>query len=346
MNGATSPLGPGVLSMLGVSSDELAVYSLLIEESPLSDEELRCRWLGTAPLASVLSRLVSAGLVSRISEGPDTYQANDPASIFGAHVQEQVRCFQQAVAALGAIDKQCRVDGGSDSPAAMAELVRGEFAVGQVIERAQRDVKDKVRCIGRLPHQSLERRDAVHLELLGRGVECRVVYGLSALRLDGSSLDAIANLNSAGQRSRVLPTTPIDIYLVDDQYALVAETASFPECDEIRIVRSGALFDAFAELFENLWKRAVPQEVLSMDGEAGQRGPCEKEDRRILGLLLTGLTDAAIARQLGLSPRTVQRRVASMLKRFGVHTRFQLGVQVALHEDQLIPAPEPRRPRP
>jgi DNA-binding NarL/FixJ family response regulator len=71
-------------------------------------------------------------------------------------------------------------------------------------------------------------------------------------------------------------------------------------------------------------------------------GRSTAEDRRIIALLLSGLTDEAIARQLGVSYRTARRRIAALIERLGVHTRFQAGVQAALRES---PGPE-SRPRP
>ncbi|MFD7835401.1 helix-turn-helix domain-containing protein [Streptomyces sp. NPDC059761] len=47
--------------------------------------------------------------------------------------------------------------------------------------------------------------------------------------------------------------------------------------------------------------------------------------RRILALLLAGLTDQAVATQLGVSPRTLQRRLRRLMDMAGVRTRMQLG---------------------
>ena len=52
-------------------------------------------------------------------------------------------------------------------------------------------------------------------------------------------------------------------------------------------------------------------------------------DARILTLLLAGLTDQAIGGQLGMSLRTVQRRVSGLMDRAAVVTRFQLGHEAA-----------------
>jgi hypothetical protein len=48
--------------------------------------------------------------------------------------------------------------------------------------------------------------------------------------------------------------------------------------------------------------------------------------------LLSGFTDEAIARQLGTSHRTVQRRVAALMADLGAQTRFQVGVRAAVGE--------------
>jgi DNA-binding NarL/FixJ family response regulator len=52
-------------------------------------------------------------------------------------------------------------------------------------------------------------------------------------------------------------------------------------------------------------------------------------DARILSLLSDGRSDSTIARESGISVRTVERRVRSLMDRLGAKTRFQAGVQAA-----------------
>ena len=49
----------------------------------------------------------------------------------------------------------------------------------------------------------------------------------------------------------------------------------------------------------------------------------------ILTLLAAGASDATIARQSGISQRTVERRVRALMDQLGAGTRFQAGVQAA-----------------
>ena len=63
----------------------------------------------------------------------------------------------------------------------------------------------------------------------------------------------------------------------------------------------------------------------------GAAGPSPL-DRRILTLMLGGLTDQAVAAQLDISLRTVQRRVRQLEDLAGVRTRMQLGWYAARHD--------------
>ncbi|WP_086664983.1 LuxR C-terminal-related transcriptional regulator [Lentzea kentuckyensis] len=51
--------------------------------------------------------------------------------------------------------------------------------------------------------------------------------------------------------------------------------------------------------------------------------------RRLLRLMRTGATDRAIARELDVSLRTLNRRIARLQSLLGVQSRFQLGVLAA-----------------
>src|SRR5450756_3221023 len=104
-----------------------------------------------------------------------------------------------------------------------------------------------------------------------------------------------------------------------------------------QIVHSSALLGALSELFENLWTRALP--VSSWQDGLPTAGPEQPTpNQRLIALLLAGLTDTASARPLGVSQRTVQRRVAALLGELGVQTRFQAGAKLAFRDTE-----QPRR---
>lgn len=91
------------------------------------------------------------------------------------------------------------------------------------------------------------------------------------------------------------------------------------------VVHASGLLESLMGLFESVWRDAMP---LRLGGSGGVRedrvGP-DPADLEILSLLLAGLTDASVAKQLDLGLRTVQRRVKGLMELTGVSTRLQLG---------------------
>jgi len=107
---------------------------------------------------------------------------------------------------------------------------------------------------------------------------------------------------------------------------LVSAVAAEPVRDAL-LVHSSGLLDALLALFDFVWQTA-PRLVRSnarLDEVASDH--LEPIDAKVLSLLLAGLTDQSIGSQLGLSLRTVQRKVRQMMDRAQVDTRLQLGYE-------------------
>jgi DNA-binding NarL/FixJ family response regulator len=85
-------------------------------------------------------------------------------------------------------------------------------------------------------------------------------------------------------------------------------------------------------LFDHVWRDGLPL-VLGANGAdvviEGSTDGLPELDARILGLLLAGPTDHAVANQLNLSMRTVQRRVRALMDLVSADTRLQLGFHAA-----------------
>lgn len=65
-----------------------------------------------------------------------------------------------------------------------------------------------------------------------------------------------------------------------------------------------------------------------------------ERERELLVLLSAGCGDDSMAVQLGISVRTVRRRISAIMTRLGARSRFQAGAKAA-HEGWLVP----RRPQ-
>lgn len=160
-----------------------------------------------------------------------------------------------------------------------------------------------------------------------RGVSCRVVVAREVLERPGGVAGLAEALRGSG-RVRVADRVPTRLAVADRSQAMVPLTGREAEPAAL-VVRAGGLLEALTGLFEAVWREAVPLRLGVADGAAAEEpepGP-DTTDLEVLSLLLAGMTDASVAKQLGLGLRTVQRRVRGLMELAGVSTRLQLGWQ-------------------
>jgi len=132
-----------------------------------------------------------------------------------------------------------------------------------------------------------------------------------AFLTEPEALRALDERLAAGHRVRVVDQPLIKLLIADEETAMVQLEAGRS------IVLGAPLVRLAVELFESVWQRSRP--YLREDGDL------DPADRRLLQLMLSGLTDAATAHQLGTSPRTVQRRLRALMDAASVSSRVQLG---------------------
>jgi hypothetical protein len=121
-----------------------------------------------------------------------------------------------------------------------------------------------------------------------------------------------------GEEVRVIDAMPTRLFVISGTHAVVPEPLGF--ADEPRLlVRQGALVDALTLLFELYWERSVAVPDTAR--------PRIDERVFLVRQLASGAKDEQIARTLGLSLRTVRRRVADLMIELGVDTRFQAGAE-------------------
>lgn len=143
---------------------------------------------------------------------------------------------------------------------------------------------------------------------------------------------SVAELVAQGQSVTVADRVPIKLTVVDRGIALLPLDPERDETEPVALVvhRSG-LLTALQALFDQCYDRARPLRAVPEPppGEHTARDGLDALDRQLLALLHVGLTDAAIARQLGMGHRTVQRRLSALMARADAATRFQLGSHAA-----------------
>jgi hypothetical protein len=157
---------------------------------------------------------------------------------------------------------------------------------------------------------------------LRRGVRYRAIYERALLEQPGE-LASIVETVEMGEQARTLPTLPVRLAIADRALAicpLVPDSALGIGEPSAALIRPGELLDAMVALFESYWERATP--LLAEDG-------AEEPDKLLLSLLVAGMPDKSIATHLGVSKRTVQRRLDRMMAAAGVDTRTGLAFQAA-----------------
>jgi len=135
---------------------------------------------------------------------------------------------------------------------------------------------------------------------------------------------AVARYVAAGEEARVSALVPLKLAISDDALGLVPISSGSAEMSCI-LVHSCGLLDSLAALFELLWARARPVVAGAATVEQGPAETPTHDDRRLLSLLLAGLTDAAAARELGMSLRTFQRRLQTLMIAADADNRLHLG---------------------
>lgn len=290
------------LQAIGLDPAEEAAYELLLEAPNATTAELAPGWDYPERLDIVLARLQVKGLLRLLPGPPSRYVAAPPQIALEALALERERQLRVARTYAERLAEAFRDHGGTeDSPAA---VVTGHQAVAQRLGQVYGGARHQVRCLGSA---------LLDPALVPPGVPCRAIYDRASVESAVLSADAL--------EVRALPELPMSALVVDEAVAVLPLSAAG---DAVVVLQPCAVLDALTDLFEGLWQRAIP-----LDRPADQAG---RTDDRLVALLLSGLTDQAIARRLGVGHRTVQRRVATLLADLGAHTRFQAGVQTGFRD--------------
>ena len=160
--------------------------------------------------------------------------------------------------------------------------------------------------------------------LLRRGVVARGIYCREAFETPHRAA-IVARLAALGEEARVLPDLPFKLRIYDHRVALVPLTTDEHATESVAVVHPSGLLVALIALFEAYWERAHP--IDSHARTEDRPGDLTDDHLEVLVLMNAGLKDEAIARQLGVSMRTVRRRVLQIMDLLHASTRFQAGAQ-------------------
>lgn len=316
------------LEPVGLSAQEERTYLLLLDRPGLNRSELAQLLDQSEQLTDIsLSLLEAKGLVAR-SSGGRGYRPAPPDVVIKALVERKHEDLRRTEASVERLLQRVREATARRTPREeFLEVVAGEEALSARLDQLQRTVQRDAlgfitaACPYRAPQSTFERARA-------RGVQIRMVYDREALER-ADMLDTARRQIAIGGQVRVAESVPATLAIFDRDVALI------PEHDGVQgalLVGTSAVLDVLVEFFESMWDRASPLPVANGDAETGQVVP-DYDD--LITLLASGYKDDSIARRLGLSTRTMDRRVHSLMKALDAATRFQAG-WVAAHRSRQV----------
>lgn len=322
--------------VLGLTDLETRAYRALVAAPSASAGELAGELADPDDEVQVaLVALERHGLAARQSGDGDRWAAAPPAIALGALLARRQNEVRLAELELGRLEELYRVASAGRGPTDVIDVVHGADAVRQRFAQLQLGAQHGVDAFVRGPVAvvSAAENDAED-QAVARGVRYRAVIDPAMLRAGELTLAQAAAAAAAGEEIRFADDVPLKLVLIDRRLAFlpVAE-ADAPEGPAHAVgallVHQSGLLDALVALWETWWSAATPL-VTGAQALADDVGPhLEDADAQVLGLLLGGLTDEAIGKQLGMSLRTVQRRVRALMELAGVSTRLQLGWHAA-----------------
>lgn len=311
------------LRVLGLDPTACRVYLSLLELSPAPLAAIgAATGLGGARLTAAYAALADIGLASAAAGDEDVVAPVPPAAgleVLARHRAAELEESRVAVGGAFESFRRRRLAAYNDD---LVEVVTGED-IGPRMRQAWASAREQIRQFESPPYVHLPGATDDALATLARGVTQRVVYAREALERPGQLTDVIEPCIEAGEQARVLPSVPVKLLIIDEAYALVS--LSIKDVDvhnTMLVVQPCGLLFALTALFEQTWREAVP-----LHGLAARPAGLAPTDRRLLRLLAGGATDEVAARELGISRRTLFRRLQILMARVGAANRFQLALQ-------------------
>ncbi|MEE1758654.1 MULTISPECIES: helix-turn-helix transcriptional regulator [unclassified Streptomyces] len=310
-------------SAVGVSAFDELVYQAILHQ-PDAGAAGWALLTGATPalVRDSCNRLLSLGLL----QPPDSMgglRAIDPRVAIRALIRR--RETESELLAATAEEMATAHEAGllREKPSRLVEVVSGEGANAARLEELYAHAEHEV-CVFDTPPYLAPRTPQLDLQsdLLSRGITYRTVYAATALE-DPDVLHHAWKMVELGEQARVLPSVPVKLLVVDGRRAMLPLTSSEAGGYCAAVVRHSAVTEALQKLFDLAWQQATPL------GQPVGEGELSEGERTLTRLLAAGMKDEAVARHLGVSLRTLRRRVSELQDRLGAASRFQLGARAA-----------------
>lgn len=316
-------MGVGMLGDLGVSSFDEDVYRQLLRDPTATVSDLAARLDARSDrIRAALTRLEDLGLATAGDNGKRAPVSPDGALDSLIHRREaelaRVRAAKQSFMdefALGRLQYKL---------SELFDVVTGTTAIYRFAREVYQGARHEILGFDQPPYAHPADFDEVATEapVLARGATIKMIYSAEALQRPGR-MQVVTELARAGEHARTLPSLPIKLKVFDRQVAIVPLIGDRHAAESVGVISESGILAGMVALFEAYWQIAHPI------GSAAPEPELAGEERMVLTWLTAGMKDDAIARELGVSVRTVRRRVNRILNVLQASSRFQAGIAAA-----------------
>lgn len=322
------PFEPSVaqtLERLGMSPDQSVVYLHLLNQGPQSANHLaRTTSLSRSRVERTLSELALSGLVKRLPGKITRFQVVSPEEILPILMKRRDQETEELSRSLDDFVASHRTFSGSAADAGeYIEIVTGPRAIAIQLDRQLGTAQEEVLSFTKAP--LIRRGNPAEDDFAARGVTARVLWERNLLE-DPDMMELAQGRAATGEQVRVCARLPSKLLIVDRTTALIhvtEDSQGLPVMAAL-VTRHRELVTTLHQSFESLWNEAVPFLETSADMQAA-----DSTREPLIACLSAGMGDPAIMRTLGVSRRTLTRRIQELMDELGASTRFEAGLKLS-----------------
>jgi DNA-binding CsgD family transcriptional regulator/sugar-specific transcriptional regulator TrmB len=319
-----------MLETLGLDAEAEAIYRAMLSHPHDGVAALAARLGFTEDrIRAGLDELSELTLVQSSLRESSGFRAVSPESaveLLLARQQAELAAQQMRVEASRAAAAQLIAEWSALRPRTVdqeSEHIVGPEAIRERLARLAHSTMHETATFapgGAHPAEELEASRRPNAAMLDRGISIRTIY-LDSVRNHQPTQEHVNWLHARGGQVRTVPSLPIRMIISDRRQAVLPMDTANAQAGVVVLHGTGTVA-ALCALFDSTWSTAVPlgmQPPVTADGMPAQ-------ERAALEMLAKGYTDEAIAKRLGVSPRTARRIAADLFERLDARSRFEAGV--------------------
>lgn len=285
---------------------------------------------------TILEILEARGLVELPGDGTIAVPPPEAAlTAFAAEIERQARRMRASASHMGMVHRRARDTDQSveielrahplgslgEIRAATAEIVSG--AEQSILVARADSARTRALLASEADHDSPTTSSA------GDPLEMIAVYDAALLEVPGV-IDVLRRRQAAGEQVHLAHDIPFSVIVVDDQAGVLDLSSITDEGEGSARLTGGPLVSALRRYVRRLHDDGLP--LPDPRGARERVSGLTERDLVVLTMLAAGTSDAVAARQLGVSVRTVERRVRHIMDVLGTSSRLQTGIEAARRE--------------